>query len=99
MRTFDRSAADALAFDHLDHRDGWDIAEICYRFEGFNGFGYRTHGIHSPYLWAGCQHYKAGKYVADHHFDPSAVSQQLGSAVILKRMIERNLVALKATTA
>lgn len=95
MRTWHRSALDALAYDHLDHCEGWDIAEICFRFEGFNGFGYRQYGVHSPYLWAGSQHYVKGKYVGDHDYDPNAVSKQLGSAVILKRMAERSLIALK----
>jgi lysozyme family protein len=95
--TWEESALDALRYDRLDQYRDWDIARICFMFETFNGWGYRNRGIHSPYLWAGCQHYTKGKYVADHKYSASAVSQQLGSAVLLKRLTERHLVALRAS--
>lgn len=94
--TWEESALDALRYDRLTQYTDWDIARICYTFETFNGWGYRGHFIHSPYLWAGCQHYTAGKYIRDHVYDARAVSEQLGSAVILKRMTERHLIALRA---
>ena len=94
--TWEESALDALRYDRLTQYTDWDIARICYTFELYNGWGYRGKSIHSPYLWAGCQHYTAGKYIRDHVYDASAVSEQLGSAVILKRMTERHLIALRA---
>jgi lysozyme family protein len=95
-RTWQRSAVDALAYDHLNFKDGWDVARICFECETFNGWGYRRRGIHSPYLWAGSQHYTAGKYVSDGVFDAGAVSDQIGAAVVLKQMVLSNVVALAA---
>jgi len=58
--------------------------------EGYNGFGYRTRHpeVLSPYLWSYSNHYESGKYVADGTFSPSAVSQQCGAAILLRRMSE-----------
>lgn len=94
--TWEDSAVDALRYDRLDQFSDWDVARICFEFETFNGWGYRSHGIHSPYLWAGCQHYTAGKYVRDGVFDAHAVSDQIGTAVLLKQMTVRDLVTLRA---
>lgn len=96
MKTWERSAQDALDYDGLDKIAVWDLPRICYEFETFNGFGYRAHGIVDPYLWAGSTHYTKGKYVSDHVFDANAVSQEIGTAVLLHRMCERGLVALEA---
>lgn len=96
QRTWLRSAVDALRYDRLDQYTDWDVARICYCFETFNGWGYRGHGIHSPYLWAGTQHYTRGKYVRDGVYASEAVSEQIGSGVLLLRMTERNLVSLRA---
>jgi lysozyme family protein len=92
------SAIDAIQYDRLDEFSNWDVARICYECESFNGWGYRDHGIVSPYLWAGCQHYTAGKYISDHVFSPTAVSDQIGAAVLLHRMTDTGYVALKAAT-
>ena len=79
------SACDALAYDNLSGLTGWDnIAIALYRIERFNGLGYRSHGINSPYLWAGTNHYSVGKFDADSHFDPTEVDQQPGCAGLLK---------------
>jgi lysozyme family protein len=64
---------------------------VLYVLEGYNGFGYRSKGIRSPYLWSFSNLYEKGKYVADHQFDPNAVSKQVGSAVLLKLLSEGGL--------
>ncbi len=97
--TWEASAADALRYDRLDQFSDWDIARICFEWETFNGWGYRSHGIHSPYLWSGCQHYQRGKFVLDGQYSPNAISEQIGTAVLLKRMTERKLVTLRAALA
>jgi len=51
-------------------------------------------GIPTPYLWSGSQHYRKGKYVADHVFDPEAVSGQVGAAVLLKALIDLGAVTI-----
>jgi lysozyme family protein len=85
------SAADALQFDGLSNWQDWSIPGSLYRFELFNGMGYRKRGIPSPYLWSFSNHYTKGKFVKDGDFDADKVSQQCGAAVLLKVLLERNI--------
>lgn len=79
------SAVDALRYDGLDkHPWGRNKGADLLKIELFNGPGYIRKGVNSPYLWSGSQHYDKGKYVADGKWSPTAVSKQLGAAVILK---------------
>ena len=50
------------------------------------GFGYRSRDVATPYLWSYSQHYTKGRFVADHVFNPNAVSKQAGAAVLLKAL-------------
>lgn len=85
------SAEDALRLKGLDTWPDWGIPAMLFKMEQYNGFGYRQHGIHSPYLWSFSNHYTRGKYTSDGIFDPTAVSKQIGGAVLLRRMSERQL--------
>lgn len=84
------AALDAYHLDGLDviGAGNWSEERFCYEGELFNGFGYRGHGIHSPYLWAGTNNYSSGKYVADGVWSASAVDQQLGIVPVMRKMIE-----------
>ena len=75
----------------LDHIAWGNQQSALDKMESFNGFGYRRHGIASPYLWSGTNLYQRGKYVSDGRFDPLARDAQLGCAAILKRMQARGL--------
>lgn len=86
--TFSDSAIDALTIEGFTEWTDWSISGMLYCFEKYNGFGYRSKGINTPYLWSFSNQYTKGKYVADNKFDPAAVSQQIGAAVILRRMSE-----------
>ncbi|MEO6288534.1 MAG: hypothetical protein ABIO76_01360 [Ginsengibacter sp.] len=86
--TFLDSAIDALNVEGFTQWSNWSIAGMLYCFEKYNGFGYRKKNINSPYLWSGSNNYSKGKYVKDGIFDPQAVSSQVGTAVILRRMSE-----------
>lgn len=66
----------------------WDIAQIAFTNEAFNGFGYRSHGIPSPYLVGGSNLQKRGKYVSDGVYSSSAWDTQIGTLTILKRLCE-----------
>jgi hypothetical protein len=59
---------------------------MLFRFEKYNGFGYRRRNIQSPYLWSYCQHYTSGKFIQDGKYDPGAVSKQCGAAVLLSEL-------------
>ena len=64
----------------------WDLESCLLKFEAYNGLGYRTKGINSPYLYSYTQFYTAGKYVADNKYDPKTVSKQPGVVAIMKAL-------------
>jgi lysozyme family protein len=79
------SAEDALRMKKLDEVLDWSMPHALWLLEKYNGHGYRLYrGIHSPYLWAGTNHYKAGKYTSDGKYDAAAVSKQAGCAGLIK---------------
>jgi lysozyme family protein len=86
--TWEESALDALSYDNLTSWPDWSIAGVCYELEGYNGWGYRHHGIHTPYLWSFTNHYSSGKYTSDGLWSASAVSDQCGCAAVLRRLAE-----------
>jgi uncharacterized protein (TIGR02594 family) len=85
------SAVDALTMKGLQHVEAWTIERIAYELEGYNGWGYRTRQIPSPYLWSFTNHYVRGKFVRDHFFDPDFVSDQVGAMALLKRLAGTDL--------
>jgi len=89
------SAADALRYQGLHRWKDWSLSGTLYKLEAFNGWGYRLYHPHvlSPYLWSSSMHYSSGKYVADGTWSDTAVSQQIGAAVILRRMAETGIIA------
>jgi lysozyme family protein len=86
--TWERSAIDALRGRGLGAWKDWSVPGTLYQLEGYNGFGYRDHhpSVPSPYLWSFSNHYTRGKYVADGRFSPTAISQQVGAALLLKQL-------------
>jgi lysozyme family protein/peptidoglycan hydrolase-like protein with peptidoglycan-binding domain len=85
-------AVDALRLEGFVGATDWSIARTLFRLEGFNGYGYHSKGVNSPYLWSGSTNYgppeeRAGKFIADGVFDPNKVDPQLGVAVILKELM------------
>src|SRR6185369_8482790 len=60
--TWEESATDALTLEKFAGLDDWSLTSILYRFEKFNGFGYRTRGVNTPYLWSFSNHYTQGKF-------------------------------------
>jgi lysozyme family protein len=86
------AAVDALTYDQvLTHKD-WSIGGILAFLERYNGFGYRKFKINSPYLWSYSNLYTCGKFDIDGHFNPNLVSDQPGGAVLLKRLIARQII-------
>lgn len=84
------AALDAYHIDHLDQvgKENWTWERACYEGEVFNGMGYRSHGVHSPYLWAGTNIYTTGKFIADGKFDSGEEDRQLGIVPLMRRMVE-----------
>lgn len=81
---WEASASDALRLMGFARQSDWSLPRMLYRLEAYNGFGYRSSGRASPYLWSFSNLYSSGKFVADGHFEPKARSQQCGAAVMLK---------------
>ena len=92
--TWEESASDALTLERLDRWTDWTVPGTLYKLEAYNGFGYRLRFPHvlTPYLWSFSNHYGSGKFVADGRFSDTAVSQQCGGAVLLRRMAERRII-------
>ena len=84
---FTQAAIAEFHYFHFDKWNDWSIPAILYRFESWNGFGFRAHGINSPYLFGGSNLYTKGNYISDHNFDPNAVCKQIGSALLLKNIL------------
>jgi lysozyme family protein len=94
---WEQSAKDALQLKRLDRITEWSIPRMLYEFERYNGWGYLSKGINTPYLWSYSTLYGRGKYVADGKYDAKAVSSQCGAAVLLNTLLD--LGALGATPA
>lgn len=91
--TWEQSAIDALVNVKGLHKiKQWTVERMLFELEGFNGYGYRLYHpeVKSPYLWSFTNHYKRGKYASDGKYDPALVSQQIGAAILLKELIEKD---------
>ena len=93
--TWEESARDAITLRSLGPDTDWSLAGTLYQLEGYNGWGYRLFHPHvkTPYLWSFSNHYRSGKYVADGTWSDTAKSSQCGAAVLLRRMLERGVIA------
>lgn len=81
-------AVQALKQDNdIDRHDWSDFGRYCYQMEAYNGWGYRKHGVTSPYLWSGSNQHARGKFVRDGVYSPNAIDEQLGGLVILKALM------------
>lgn len=92
--TWEESAADALVRQQLTGLSDWSLPRALWRWERYNGFGYRGRGIANPYLWGFSTLYLRGKYIADGQFDGRAASAQCGAAVLLKALQKEGLVEI-----
>jgi lysozyme family protein len=94
--SFEESAIDALEYDKFAGKTDWPLAMMLYRLERYNGMGYRKKfAIASPYLWSFTNHHVRGKYVADGVWDPNAISKQIGAAVMLRDLVNRQIVSFE----
>lgn len=84
--TWEASAEDALRMKGYVGQSDWSLAAMLFRWEQYNGMGYRLQGLPTPYLWSFSNLYQQGLFVADHVFDADAKSRQCGAAVLLKQL-------------
>lgn len=88
FNSFEEAAIDALVncAPYAARWKDWSPGGTMTLLEEYNGLGYATRGLPSPYIWAGTDQYKSGKYVADGVFDANVVDPQLGCAGLLLAM-------------
>jgi lysozyme family protein len=84
---WESSAKDALDYDGFLGQSDWSLESMLYRWEAYNGWGYRPRKNPTPYLWSFSAHYSRGKYASDGRYDPQLKSQQCGAAVMLKELM------------
>jgi len=84
---WESSAADAMLIKRYNAQEDWSLERILYRWEQYNGWGYRGK-VNSPYLWSFTNQYTRGKYVRDRVWDANAVSQQTGAVTLLMGLIQ-----------
>lgn len=87
--TFEESAVDSLVNVQKYTKDrDWSQPMYFFTIEGYNGYGYHSKGVPSPYLVGGSNKQKAGKYVSDGVYSSSTWDTQLGVLTILKALME-----------
>jgi lysozyme family protein len=95
------SAADALMNgDHRLHEvEDWSLGNALRLMERYNGLGYRKRKRMSPYIWSGSTFFDKGKFVADGQFDPDATSDQVGGALLIRRLADKGFVSISSGSA
>jgi lysozyme family protein len=84
---------DSLAIDHLDQvwkQGGWTLPRFCFESEEWNGWGYRSRGIPSPYVFGATTVQRPGKFPRDHFFDPNLMDPQLGTLAIVLELVKQD---------
>ncbi len=79
FKSWEEAAMDALVncAPYAARNKDWSVGGTLLMLEQYNGLGYATKGVPSPYLWAGTDQYVSGKYVADGVYDTTAVDSPL----------------------
>lgn len=96
FKSWEDAAIDALVNcpPRLARHKDWSLGGTLVNLEMYNGLGYASGPMEgryppqaSPYLWAGTDQYKKGKYTRDKFFDPEVADSQLGCAAMLIAMM------------
>jgi lysozyme family protein len=90
FKSWEEAAIDALnnCAPYAGHNKDWSIGGALTVLEEYNGLGYASRGVPSPYVWSGTDQYRFGKYVRDGVYDPNAIDGQLGCAGLLMAMMD-----------
>jgi len=89
FKSWEDAAIDALVncAPYAARNKDWSVGGTLLMIEQYNGLGYASKGVPSPYLWAGTDQYVSGKYVRDGVYDTTAVDKQLGCAGLIKALM------------
>lgn len=66
----------------------WTWPYVCWKGEAWNGFGPRSHGCHSGYLWGCTSIYTGGMYPRDHKWSSTAKDKRPGIIPIMRKLSE-----------
>lgn len=88
FKSWEDAAVDALnnCPPYAARNKDWSIGSLLTELEQYNGLGYAERGVPSPYVWAGTDQYRSGKYVRDGVYDPDVIDSQPGCAGLLMAM-------------
>jgi lysozyme family protein len=88
FKSWEDAAVDALndCAPYAGRNKDWSIGALLTKLEEYNGLGYAARGVPSPYVWAGTDQYRSGKYVRDGVYDPDVIDSQAGCAGLLMAM-------------
>lgn len=88
FKSWEDAAIDALndCSPYAGRNKDWSIGALLTKLEEYNGLGYAARGAPSPYVWAGTDQYRSGKYVRDGIYDPNVIDSQAGCAGLLMAM-------------
>jgi lysozyme family protein len=91
--TWEDAAIDA--FKRRKYDVNWSVSEWLDFIERYNGIGYRSRGLPSPYVWGYTnQSDEHGKYIRDHVFDYSSECRRPGVAALLTYCIDHQITDL-----
>jgi lysozyme family protein len=90
FKCWEAAAIDALTdcAPHLARHRDWTVGGTLTELEQYNGLGYAARNVPSPYLWAGTDQYRSGKFVRDGIYDAAAVDSQPGCVALLQHMMQ-----------
>jgi lysozyme family protein len=88
FKCWEDAAVDALTncAPYAGRNKDWSVGTLLTTLEEYNGLGYAGRGLPSPYVWAGTDQYRSGKYVRDGVYDPNVIDSQPGCAGLLMAM-------------
>ena len=84
-----------MRFKGFDLDGDWSLPRLLYRWEGYNGFGYRSRGVPTPYLWSFSTLYDKGRFVADYRSTRTPGASRPAPLTMVKGLIlDQGAVAL-----
>lgn len=88
FQSWEQGAIDALTYDKVDKVTGWDLPKMLYTLEKYNGFGYRSRGVNTPYVWNWTNHYTSGHFYADHKYSSTRKDGNIGCFALYKLLVQ-----------
>lgn len=94
--TFQEGAIDAIRYEDNQRGGGfykigraaWTIEYCLWASETWNGWGYTSHNVNSPYIWDWTDLYTTGLFVADGQFSPTQKENRAGVAALMMALFD-----------